>query len=890
MAVFMYAPGFKIYVKTEHNGTLDISDDVTQGNIVRRSSGVSSLSFTLQNTRRKYDGIFVPNDRVIVMMKRITWMRVFTGYLNSVPLVTAWPMAVPMTASCSLKRLQYYYWDPALASSLSMVTAAMTATKNTDDGGTANAIVALLNQVAGWPPANVHIAGIPQAALQWSYGIAKNVAASLAEADQLAQQFYAVLGANGIVSGQLQGGVVKAGALKAGTYGGQAITQAQANVAVQVFNVGAAMKATAQDEVVALATAYQESRLGAVTSGPGSADSVGVFQQRPSQGWGTAAQLSDVNYAAKAFFAKLMQITGRANMTVGQQAQLVQRSADPTGSTYQQWSSMATQIVNQLMTGQQSGASLSAGDAASALQGSGSTANSGSNNTAPAASAASATKTGKTTGNAILQTAQDLVAANPKIAYKAGPNISPPNTPAAKVTSLDASGFVQWVYFHATGKTGCPRTATEQLAWCAKSGSAPDVTTALSTQGALLFTGQSQHVEISVGDGKNTIGAHAAGSYAGQVAIGSTVYTSAGLMPNVDYSGSQGQQNQSSAASGGTTINVNPLNAGIQLSTGSAMPWYNPNDPFDALFGSSPYIPDWSSADIATAESLTGPRALLPDSPLLPYIKNLVDACMRNYCSAPNGDFIAWYPDYYGLWGTAAIMQIEPIELQDFNVWWDDTNLVTHQYVVCPSGVTNKIDLATGTIGNWGPLLAVTTTGVASIDVPAIMQGLFGLEPTAAEAKAFIDWVYKKFGARPNFQEIIGPFGGQGEFFAALTTFMQSWAYQYNADVPITFMPELWPGMLIQIPSFGFQAYVTTVTHSWRLGPGGGYTTSVNICAPARLPGNEGNSQNALIGMPLAGGLKGVPAPPTVRDTTPLPGQSTFGPQNKGAAPTLTGA
>jgi hypothetical protein len=100
---------------------------------------------------------------------------------------------------------------------------------------------------------------------------------------------------------------------------------------------------------------------------------------------------------------------------------------------------------------------------------------------------------------------------------------------------------------------------------------------------------------------------------------------------------------------------------------------------------------------------------------------------------------------------------------------------------------------------------------------------------------------------------------------SALHTFMQSWAYQYNADIPITFMPELWPGMLVQIPEFGFQAYVTTVTHNWQMGPGGGYSTTVNIAAPARLPGNDGKSQGQLIGMPLAGGLVGNP--PTLPGT-----------------------
>jgi hypothetical protein len=335
-------------------------------------------------------------------------------------------------------------------------------------------------------------------------------------------------------------------------------------------------------------------------------------------------------------------------------------------------------------------------------------------------------------------------------------------------------------------------------------------------------------------------------------------WTNAGLAPKADYTGSTG----AAGASSGSTGITNPLDAGVQLSTGSAQPWYDPNDQFDKLFGSSPWVPEYH-IDAVFAEALTGPRSLMADSPVLPYIKNLVNSTMREFSSAPNGDFIAWFPDYYGLWGTAAIMQIEPIELQDFTVWWDDTNLVTHQFVVS-SIATNQIDLSTGTVGNMGLLQAITTTGVATIDIPSIMTALFGLEPTQAQAQQFINWVYKRFGARPDFQQVIGPVGPQGEFFAALHLFMQSWAYQYNADVPITFMPELWPGMLVRIPAFGFQAYVTTVTHNWQMGQGGGYSTSINIAAPARLPGNDGKSQGHLIGMPLAGGLGSAPTIPGV--------------------------
>ena len=832
MSVFMYAPGIKIYIATQNNGILDVSDDVTSGTLVRRSSGVSSLNFVLQNARRKYDGVFIPNDRIIVMMKRLAWMRVFTGYLNAVPLVTAWPMAVQITASCSLKRLQYYFWDPGLPASQALVAQALTSVKNPDDGGVANAVTTILQSVVGWPASNVHIAGIPQGWLQWAYKIAKNVQAELAEADALAQQFYAVLGANGTVGGVLQGGTVASNALKPGTYGGVSLSQTQASTAVLIFNVGASLSATNRDRVVAIAVAMAESSLNPSVKPNGT--HYGIYQQNPADGWGTTAQVTNPTYAATVFYQALFKIKNRDSLTIGQEGQAVQKSQFASGANYQKFANMATQVVNVLAGG--AGSSLSV---------------------SPVIQGTSPNKAGKASANTLLQTALNLVQAHPNIAYQEGGD-SPPN--AAVPTLLDCSSFVQWCVFHTFGQLGgCPRTSQDQSSWCKSGGSIVSAQQGLNTQGALMFIGQpggATHVEISLGNGHQTVGAHHSGTYAGVISSTPSAWGCAGLIPNIDYSGATG---------GGATVtgaeNGSAQAAGVQLSTGSAQPWYNPSDPFDVLFGSSPWVPSFNTLDTALSEALTGPRALLADQPVLPYIKNLMGSCLRAFSSAPNGDFIGWFPDYYGLWGTAAIMQIEPIELKDFSVWWDDTNLVTHQYTVAPPAV-DQLDLATGTVQNVGPLVAATTSGVATIDIPAIMYALFGLEPTQAQAQAFISYVYKRFGARPDYEQLPGIVGPQGEFFSALYLFMQSWAYQYNADVPITFMPELWPGMLMQIPAFGFQAYVTTVTHSWQMGPGGFFNTTANIAAPARLPGSDGNSQGHLIGLPLAGGLGGSPVIP----------------------------
>jgi len=859
VAVFMYAPGIAIYISTQNNGIIDVSNDVTQGTLVRRSDGISTFSFNLQNPFRKYQGIFTPNDRIIVMMKRVSWVRVFTGYLNQVPLVTAWPSTVQLTASCSLKRLQYWFWDPGLPASQNMVAQAMASAANPDDGGTSAAVLAILQNVVGWPSSKVHIAGVPQGWSAWAYKIAQQVEGELSSADTLAQQLYAALGAGGTVGGVTGGGVtVPSNALAAGTYAGQSLTTAQVQTATLIYNTVIQMGGSVNDAIVAIMTAYQESRLGANTGSSPSA--IGLFQQNPADGWGTPAQLANNTTATQAFAKVLLGITNRSTMTDAQQAQAVQRSAN--GSLYAQWQTLATDLVDSLTTA-----------------GSSSVANT------PAAAATAATKTGKASGAQLLGTALNLVDTY-SIPYQEGNDSA---YSAAVPTILDCSSFTQWVYYHTLGSIGSmPRTSQEQSAWVTEI----PVAQALNTPGALLFygtPGTASHVEISCGTGSSSVGAHTTGTYAGVVGAGA--YSNAnpygfafgGLAPNIDYSATPGASPaytsvpaNGAALAAGSPASTNPLAAttpgaelaaeGLQVNPSSSEPWYNPTNEFDKLFGSSPWIPTFDTDAQLTAQILTGPRALMADSPLLPYLKNLFASCMRSYCSAPNGDMMAWFPDFYGIWGTAAIMQIESIELQDFTVYWDDEQLITHQFVV--GAPQNQIDLGSGTVSSvsiTAPsgtqsipqdlLLAMSTTGIASIDFPAIMYALFGLDATSTAAKSFTQYVYNRFGARPDMEQLPGLAGPSGEFFGALFLFMRSWAYQYNADIPMTFMPELWPGMLIQVPDFSFQAYVTTVTHTFQMGEGGFFDTTVNIAAPSRIPGSGNDSGGQLIGLPVAGGL-----------------------------------
>ncbi len=78
---------------------------------------------------------------------------------------------------------------------------------------------------------------------------------------------------------------------------------------------------------IALATAFQESKLRNLDHGD--RDSIGLFQQRPSQGWGTAAQIQDPTYAINKFYDELQKIDGYQQMRITEAAQKVQRSGFP---------------------------------------------------------------------------------------------------------------------------------------------------------------------------------------------------------------------------------------------------------------------------------------------------------------------------------------------------------------------------------------------------------------------------------------------------------------------------------------------------------------------------------------------------------------------------------
>jgi hypothetical protein len=105
------------------------------------------------------------------------------------------------------------------------------------------------------------------------------------------------------------------------------LTTEQAENATTITAIAVRRGLPARAASIALATAFQESKLRNLDHGD--RDSLGLFQQRPSQGWGTAAEILQPVYAVNKFYDELQKVHGYQTMRITEAAQRVQRSGFP---------------------------------------------------------------------------------------------------------------------------------------------------------------------------------------------------------------------------------------------------------------------------------------------------------------------------------------------------------------------------------------------------------------------------------------------------------------------------------------------------------------------------------------------------------------------------------
>ena len=238
--------------------------------------------------------------------------------------------------------------------------------------------------------------------------------------------------------------------------------------------------------------------------------------------------------------------------------------------------------------------------------------------------------------------------------------------------------------------------------------------------------------------------------------------------------------------------------------------------------------------DVRASMMVGTPRAFLLDNPVMKDLTDILQSGLRSYMSAPNGDFVAWFPDYYGVYGTDPVLDISPVEIIDFNIYHDDNQLTTHVGIVGdPNGVGYSISI----------MDYLSTNGIVSIEDGATMQLLFGTninsDPVINKDESNALTFLNRYGMRPFVSEQQMIKTHTLEYFYALYTFMEQWANQFVSTINLTFMPEVYPGMRISMDiaddtgtSYNYKFYVKKVTHQGSRS--GGFTTQVELTAPMK--------------------------------------------------------
>ena len=858
-------------------------------------------------------------DRITVFLKRTKSVQVFTGYVTYAPIETIVPVPVTIQAQCTLRILQVTYWDDTLVNFQKLLlnfmdTVAQSSDKTLNDGGVAQAIVNLLYQVVGWQPHAIHIQSIPKTFIDFmarSYAI-------LLSSTSMNQNVYAdiskAIGAAGVTSGKsltignttsneqapATGGVdftvsqarafntteILPGANgkdKPGTNSLNPVNINQINEDIFYCSIPWSYLKTPKMPVAAVSTAKNWIAHNRIKN---SYDGRLLLVQNFAKNKAVVLRATSVpqkTSGTKNGQAVYDSTIDYAQIHPGVAAFLNDKTGDPTT-----WSLTRDPGPVDVR--------ISWADQTKATVGTQKDFSTTLNNSVP-----SNVSTDSSTSNTVIYYGIDNVIQlmrgqiGDRYTQNTNPNTGPTReTPGKAGTGtgwFDCSGLVQWAYrtgaqvsiggdthsqcgpINITSTNGLGKTWTGYQndthgQWIPN--------TVQPSVGDIMFYevpregAGAQHVvtlsspfnapnPFQKAPAQKDVGWAIAANSSDSPLSENKIYWSniAGGIPvnwgngynNIRYIGARrpislnpkSGINPNSSPVKNTSTSVNPTDANARAAAVLAGSFTN-------MYGMPQYDPR-ASVMVGT------PRAFLLDNPVMSDLTQILGAGLRMYQSAPNGDFCAWFPDYYGIYGTDPAMEISPVEIIDFQIYHDDNQLATHVGIV---GDTTGIGQQVSDADYY------TTQGIVSIQDTVTMNILFGNLPNSLSSQSSLSSNFlnvltqstpqllnnlldvssflNKYGMRPYVQEQQFVHSQAMEYFYALHTFMLQWTNQFVSTVQTTFLPEIYPGMRIKVTfqnengtTDKYEFYCMGVTHQGSRS--GGFTTELNLTAPIKNGG-----------------------------------------------------
>lgn len=778
MPDLVYTPGIRVIVDSAVKGLIDVSEDIEDASVRLSENNLHSVNLTLANPRGKYNGVFAPNDRITVQLKRIKWLQIFAGYTNTVPYFSAYQGSISITADCTLKSLKYFPWDARSMKAQQFINMRNREGANESDGGLASAITNILTEVARWPAEKVHIGGMPQ-------GWVSKVKSVFDQIDLASSRIEDALGPNPFLgNGGIIGGI---GAVPLPSSGaGKAVAAAYTQLGVPyvyaaeepgvAFDCSGLTKWAWKQAGVDLPHQSEEqyNTLPHIAQSqvlPGDL----LFYKQPISH--VAIYVGDdklIHAPAPGKFVELRDVVW--NDVVG-----IARPGNPDSVTNS--NNSTNNVYYPIPAGRSEIYAFESGWGGYTI------------NQIPTSAMTNTTTTGY--GHPVaVKSFNEMVAAAKLEGY---------DFSCQMYRSTDSDSDLHGWGIAADIRVLRPTNPTD------------GTNTKYPTYNAEQMYGTPEYAWLAQNAYRWGWAQPSLRQYGGTVS--SPWHWEFWAFPEFK---------DGKASSPGTT-GYNPFD-------NSRLRDQMPINPAANLFGAINFWMMNTGYD-EESDTLTGERALMNDVPIITTVQQLVKAAGRSFCSAPNGDFIAWFPDYWNEYGTTGRLDVELVEVINFSVQWSDEPLITHQYVEGSIDVASLGPLPGGTINTTS---ALSTRGVVTVNTPDLLKIIANISDTRNPYRWLQDpsLLLSRFGARIDRKQVSILTTPQEEFWYAINEFTSAWASQFSCSLQTTFLPEAFPGMILRIPEYGVQFYITGVSHHVDLRGESGFTTSVSIVAPSAIEGS----------------------------------------------------
>lgn len=825
----VYSPDIAVFVKLSNDEILDLSPYIVDFNIGRVVNDVSTFSCSIDNKFGQFDRVIKRMDRITVFLKRISWLQVFSGYVTTIPWQTVVPGNVTISAQCTMKRLAHNYFDANSTEGMELLPFRNPRSYKEADGGAASTIVRLLTKVAQWPQENINIQKIPD---EWANDAAKVIDALLREDDtemagtafqnelkEIKDSLLSLIDALGW-TGAIDGRVL------------DSLSSYWSN-----FSASTPQEYTesAWRELVGM----KPDNASAFGASPGvSGDIPGFYLFRlKSKGL-------EVNGNYK---------PGVVDATKSDQNRFMiylrLDAADSLADLVEAWINSGKRKVDKNQDSINipvTAAYLSFAEQRDYV--------SASNGGCSGTNKVEVSVTASAEARFVGKIAEDLKKAKELYKNRSASVGWPTRDYADVVDKLKKFEKDRLGLTIETKDLGMGAT-TEVYYWdnqeaywldypdykFQKKSSSNQLTDIVKTSVSIP-----EAISLKCPPGQSVLG------WANSICIkpstefyafaknklkdyGWTITSGESTDPVWQFTGNDKYPVYWDANSRVEKAGrkVTPDEYALETYTGAFLnldeqpPEKMSNDGLKALF-SVLWMGNQSPQQLS--EFATGERSWLNDSSLLEVIKNICPASVRDFMSAPNGDFIAFVPDRIGRYSNFPAIQVRDIELIDFKAIASDNNLVTHYM--------SNADVEAAPLESLDTITQLFfTSAMMTVEQAPLMNFLLG-RPIDKVDKEYGPKILQTFGIRPRVEDNKFIRNRGYNFVYALHKFQEMWANQWQFVVNLTFMPELYPGMRIELVDRTLPdgtpapvaVYVESVSHSGSRSTG--FTTTATVSTP----------------------------------------------------------